>query len=71
MTTSDHARSLNRRTVLKAAGAAATLQVASPFILKARGETPLRMGMVDEVENLGKSEAMPISILIRFIYITI
>ena len=32
---------LDRRSVLKGAVAAATLQLAPPFILKARGETPL------------------------------
>ena len=37
----------DRRTVLKGAAAAGALQVASPFIIAARGETPLRIGMVD------------------------
>jgi branched-chain amino acid transport system substrate-binding protein len=38
---------LDRRTVLKSAAAAGVLQVASPFIISARGETPIRIGMVD------------------------
>jgi len=37
----------DRRTVLKGAAAASALQVASPFIIAARGETPIRIGMVD------------------------
>ena len=37
----------DRRTVLKGAAAAGALQVASPFIIAARGETPIRIGIVD------------------------
>ena len=37
----------DRRTVLKGAAAVGALQVASPFIIAARGETPIRIGMVD------------------------
>jgi branched-chain amino acid transport system substrate-binding protein len=40
-------RPFDRRTVLKGAAAAGVLQVASPFIIAARGETPIRIGMVD------------------------
>jgi ABC-type branched-chain amino acid transport systems, periplasmic component len=47
MKTPGHIRAVSRRTVLKGAAAAAALQLASPFIIKARGETPLRIGMVD------------------------
>jgi len=36
-----------RRTILKAGAAAGALQIASPFILTARGETPVKLGMVD------------------------
>ena len=36
-----------RRTILKAGLATAALQVTSPFIIRARGETPVRIGMVD------------------------
>src|SRR6202047_435096 len=37
----------DRRALLKGAAALGALQVASPFIIQARGETPIRMGMVD------------------------
>jgi branched-chain amino acid transport system substrate-binding protein len=40
-------RPFDRRTVLKGAVSAGVLQVASPFIIAARGETPIRIGMVD------------------------
>src|SRR5215470_9294888 len=40
MTAPNRKRKLDRRTVLKGAVAAAGLQLAPPFILKARGETP-------------------------------
>src|SRR6202047_3622502 len=38
---------LRRRSILKAGAAIGALQVASPFIISARGETPVRIGMVD------------------------
>ena len=47
MTAPTRIRTFDRRTVLKGAAAAAALQLAPPFIGKARGETPLRIGMVD------------------------
>ena len=37
----------NRRTLIKGAAALGAFQVASPFIIQARGETPIRIGMVD------------------------
>jgi len=40
-------RVIPRRTILKAGAAAGALQVASPFILTARGEVPVKLGMVD------------------------
>ena len=43
---------LGRRAVLKGAVAAAGLQLVPPFILKARGETPLRIGMVDPLTGV-------------------
>jgi branched-chain amino acid transport system substrate-binding protein len=48
----DHVPSPKRRTVLKAAGAAAALQVAGPFVISARGETPLRIGFVDPLTGV-------------------
>lgn len=40
-------RLVGRRTILKASAAAGALQIAAPFIIQARGETPVRIGMVD------------------------
>jgi branched-chain amino acid transport system substrate-binding protein len=40
-------RSIGRRALIKAGVAAAALPVASPFILSARGETPIKIGMID------------------------
>ncbi len=45
-------KALNRRTLLKGLGAASALQVASPFIIKARAETPIRIGMVDPLTGV-------------------
>jgi branched-chain amino acid transport system substrate-binding protein len=44
--------SLDRRTVLKSGAAIAAAQFASPFIIKARGETPVRIGMVDPLTGV-------------------
>ncbi|WP_206957118.1 ABC transporter substrate-binding protein [Trinickia acidisoli] len=52
MTRANRRPDANRRTILKAAAAAASLQLASPFIIKARGETPLRIGMVDPLTGV-------------------
>jgi len=49
---SSHTRNFNRRTLLKGAAAATALQLASPFIIKARGETPLRIGMIDPLTGV-------------------
>src|SRR3979409_1220584 len=38
---------VDRRTILKTSAAIAAVQLTSPFIIQARGETPGRMGMVD------------------------
>src|SRR5260221_13906677 len=43
---------LDRRTVLKGAAVLGALQVASPFIIRARGEAPLRIGMVDPLTGV-------------------
>src|SRR5258707_2614077 len=42
----------DRRSLLKGAAALGALQVASPFIIQARGETPIRMGMVDPLTGV-------------------
>src|SRR5208282_4551279 len=42
----------DRRSVLKGAGALGALQVASPFVIAARGETPIRIGMVDPLTGV-------------------
>src|ERR1700722_19298653 len=42
----------DRRTVLKGVAAAGALQVSSPFIIAARGETPIRIGMVDPLTGV-------------------
>ena len=45
-------RGVDRRTILKVLGAASIGQVASPFIITARGESPLRIGMVDPLTGV-------------------
>src|SRR5580704_2244152 len=50
--TAPRSRTFNRRTVLKGAAAAVALQAAPPFIIKARGETPLRIGLVDPLTGV-------------------
>ena len=47
-----HSRRFNRRALLKGAAALGGLQVASPFIIAARGETPIRIGMVDPMTGV-------------------
>jgi branched-chain amino acid transport system substrate-binding protein len=49
---------ISRRTVLKAGVAAGALQVASPFILSARGETPVKIGMVDPLTGVYAAVAL-------------
>jgi branched-chain amino acid transport system substrate-binding protein len=51
MTKSTFSR-FDRRTVLKGAAAVGALQVAAPFIIQARGETPLRIGMIDPLTGV-------------------
>ena len=43
---------LNRRTLVKGAAALGTLQITSPFLIQARGETPIRIGMVDPLTGV-------------------
>ena len=63
-------RPFDRRTVLKGAAAAGVLQVASPFIIAARGETPIRIGMVDPfgtLVNFGNASGAPPPLDIRLL----
>jgi len=43
---------LDRRTILKGAGLVAAAQVAAPFVITARGESPVRMGMIDPLTGV-------------------
>src|SRR5882672_2368085 len=43
---------LDRRSLLKGAAALGAFQITSPFIIRARGETPIRMGMVDPLTGV-------------------
>jgi branched-chain amino acid transport system substrate-binding protein len=52
MTTPTIAGKFDRRTIMKGAAAMGALQVASPFIIEARGETPVRIGMVDPLTGV-------------------
>ncbi|MGE5098288.1 MAG: ABC transporter substrate-binding protein [Betaproteobacteria bacterium] len=47
-----HRVSIQRRRMLKGAGAAAALQLAGPFIISARGEQPIKIGMVDPLTGV-------------------
>ena len=42
----------DRRTLIQAAGAVGIAQVASPFVNSARGETPIKIGMVDPLTGV-------------------
>src|ERR1700746_2961979 len=44
--------SVDRRTILRSGAAIAAVQFASPYIIKARGETPVRIGMVDPITGV-------------------
>src|SRR5436853_6976032 len=52
MTSPTFTAGFNRRTLIKGAAAVGAFQVASPFIIQARGETPIRMGMVDPLTGV-------------------
>src|SRR6516165_12362347 len=43
---------VDRRTILRTGAALAAVQFSSPFIVKARGETPVRIGMVDPLTGV-------------------
>ncbi len=47
MNTRPRTMAFGRRTILKAGAAMTAAQVASPFLIQARGETPVRIGLVD------------------------
>jgi branched-chain amino acid transport system substrate-binding protein len=49
---------IHRRTLIKAGAAAGALQVASPFIIAARGETPIKIGMVDPLTGVYAAPAL-------------
>ena len=44
--------SVDRRTLLKTSAAIAAVQFSSPYIIKARGDTPVRIGMVDPLTGV-------------------
>src|ERR1043165_6290925 len=52
MTTPTLTGKFDRRMIVKGAAAAGALQMASPFIIQARGETPVRIGMVDPLTGV-------------------
>src|SRR6266852_7047383 len=52
MGTTQRSWPLDRRTILKTGAAIAAVQLTSPFIIKARGETPVRIGMVDPLTGV-------------------
>src|SRR5258708_31605665 len=43
---------IDRRALIRAGAAIGALQVASPFIIQARGETPIKIGMVDPLTGV-------------------
>ncbi|HEY2227405.1 MAG TPA: ABC transporter substrate-binding protein [Xanthobacteraceae bacterium] len=57
MTSNTFSHHFSRRTVLKVAAAVGGLQIASPYIIQARGETPLRIGMVDPLTGVYAADA--------------
>jgi branched-chain amino acid transport system substrate-binding protein len=44
--------SIDRRTILKTSAAVAAVQFTSPYIIKARGETPIKIGFVDPLTGV-------------------
>ena len=45
-------RKIDRRGVLRAAAALGAAQIASPFLIQARGENPVRIGLVDPLTGV-------------------
>src|SRR3974377_1212694 len=58
MNTSQRSSIVNRRTILKASASIAALQITSPFIIRARGETPVRIGLVDPLTGVYSAIAL-------------
>src|SRR3977135_70530 len=52
MGTSQRSWPVDRRTILKTMAAIAAVQFSSPFIINARGETPIKIGMVDPLTGV-------------------
>src|SRR5271169_1388074 len=52
MSRSQRSLRVDRRTVVRTGAALAAVQFAAPFIIKARGETPVRIGMVDPLTGV-------------------
>src|ERR1700750_2386376 len=52
MPSSNRPWSINRRTILKSGAAIAAAQFSSPYIISARGETPIKIGMVDPLTGV-------------------
>ena len=52
MVSSKRPWSINRRTILKSGAAIAAAQFSSPYIISARGETPIKIGMVDPMTGV-------------------
>src|ERR1700730_16812033 len=52
MTNQHPLHKIPRRSILKAGLATAALQITSPFIIKARGEAPVKIGMVDPLTGV-------------------
>src|SRR3974390_3885062 len=52
MTSEIFSTKIDRRRLMKGAAALSAFQVTSPFITRARGETPIRMGMVDPLTGV-------------------
>ena len=45
-------KNVNRRTLLQGAAAIGAMQITSPFIVKALGETPIKVGMIDPLTGV-------------------
>src|SRR6516165_3761688 len=58
MNVSQRSSIVNRRTILKASASIAALQITSPFIIRARGETPVRIGLVDPLTGVYSAIAL-------------